>query len=244
MIIKNNFVVKFSLILCISFSYTKAHANNTSGVTSPIVNPKDQSFQFRTAYTPSENNHREQLVVRMNVQKSILESVRIRLVGQVKDTTGNFEYDALSADLLWQFQHRQDGIWDSAVRFDIKTRKAHRSEGLSFKWSNRWSFADKWSITQVLSFSWNVGGESPATGTYLESRTGIAYTTNKVTLGLDSFNNLGKIGDFGKGNEQSHQIGPSVSGKYQGLSYSISYLRGITNGARDNVFRFFVKKAF
>ncbi|MFA3790374.1 hypothetical protein AB6T38_04580 [Aliiglaciecola sp. SL4] len=232
----------FILVLCISFS---ANANNTSGVTGPIVKPNDQSFQIRTAYTPSENGDREQYVIRMNAQKSITDSVRFRMVGQVRNTTGNFELDSISADLLWQFQHKEDGIWDSAVRADIKTRKAHRSEGLSFKWSNRWSFAPKWSLTQVLSFTWNIGGDNPATGTFLETRTGITYKANKnVTLGFDSFNNLGKIGAFGNSNDQSHQIGPSISGKYQQLSYSFSYLKGITNGARDDVIRLFVKKPF
>ncbi|GAA6183243.1 MULTISPECIES: hypothetical protein [Alteromonadaceae] len=233
---------KILFVLCISFN---ANANNTSGVTGPIVKPNDQSFQFRAAYTPSEDGEREQMVARMNVQKSISDSVRLRLVGQVRDTTGSYELDSISADLLWQFQHKEDGIWDSAVRFDIKTRKAHRSEGLSFKWTNRWSFAPKWALTQVLSFSWDIGGDNPATGTYLESRTGITFKTDKnLSLGLSSFNQLGKIGDFGSTNQYSHQIGPSISGKVEGISYSVSYLAGVSSAARDNVFRIFIGKSF
>ncbi|GAC14899.1 hypothetical protein [Aliiglaciecola lipolytica] len=239
---QSKLVIAVLTVLCIS---AKTHANNTSGVTGPIVKPNDQSYQFRTAYTPSDNGEREQLVVRMNVQKSVSDDVRLRVVGQVRDTTGSFEFDSISADLLWQFQHKEDGIWDSAVRFDLKARKAHRSEGFSFKWTNRWSFAPEWSLTQVLSFSRDIGGDNPASGTYLESRTGLAYKSSKnLTFSLDSFNQLGKIGDFGSANQESHQIGPSMSGKIEGFSYSVSYLAGVSSAAKDNVFRLFIGKSF
>lgn len=52
------------------------------------------------------------------------------------------------------------------------------------------------------------GGENAPSGTQFQTRARIAYKLpSGLTLGFDSFNRYGKVGDFGSFNQQGHQIG-------------------------------------
>lgn len=230
--------------LLFSTSYS-ALANNVGGVYGPVVNSDDKTFQFRAAHSPSENGGNDLTVMRGHYQKAFKQNLRWRIVGQVRDVDGSYEFDNAAAELVWQFQQKGDNHWDSALRFDFRTRKGDRPENVALNWTNQWAISNRMSVTALASLSWFFGGDNAPSGTQLETRARIAYKlSSDLTLGFDSFNRFGKIGDFGSFNEQGHQIGPTLSGKLADYSFMIGYLAGVSNGARDDVARLWISRSF
>ena len=79
----------------------------------------------------------------------------------------------------------------------------------------------------------------------MSTRSSLSYKLdNGQSLGLEMFNNYGKASDMGSFNQQNHSIGPMLGGKLGGFGYNIGYHAGISNGAPDHAFRFWLSKSF
>ncbi|WJG07797.1 hypothetical protein [Aliiglaciecola sp. LCG003] len=242
-------MLKISSLLVTSVSLLlipmTASANNVGGVFGPVINPTDKSLMFRYATSPGENGGEDAIATRLHYQQALNTDFRLRLLAQGRDISNDFQYDSAAVELLWQFQHRQQGDWDSALRFDFRTRRGDRAESVGVNWTNQWKLADSWSARAVGSLAWQFGSDKAATGTSFSTRAQISYKTeSKLTLGMDMFNSFGKIGDFGSFNDQNHAIGPTISGKAANMKYMFGYLKGVSDGARDDVFRFWLGTSF
>lgn len=228
-------------LLVVSFNSQSA---NTSGVHGPVVDANDRSMQYRFAFEPGEDGASDRTAHRFHYQHSLNESFRARIITQFRDQGDDLEYDYLRAELLWHFKPRETGIWDSGVRFDIRTRKGSRPELFSVNWTNQWNLSPKWRLRGILIGGWEFGGTAEG-GTLLDARSSLTYKMdNGHRIGIESFSEFGKISDMGSFNEQEHQIGPVLSGKVAGFSYQLGYLAGASDAASKHDVRFWLGKSF
>lgn len=240
---KNMFLLLSVLGLLVA---SNAFATSTSGVHGPTVNPDDKSFMYRIAYSPGEDEGPDRYAHRLHYQEAYNDRIRWRVISQFRDRGGDqsFELDYIRAELLWHFRPKQNDNWDSGVRFDIRSRKGSRPELFAINWTNQWQLSPKWRLRGIVIGGWNFGGTAVG-GTTLETRSSLSYKLdNGHRVGVEMFNEFGRISDMGSFNDQDHAIGPVVSGKLGGLGYQLGYLAGVSNGASDHSFRLWFNKAF
>lgn len=92
--------------------------------------------------------------------------------------------------------------------------------------------------------AWDIGDEATG-GTKLETRASVSYKLDSgQKVGVEMFNNYGKISDLGSWDDQEHQIGTVISGKAGGIKYQIGYLAGISKSADDHDIRLWFSKSF
>ena len=231
-----------SVVLCVlAFSVS---ASNTSGVHGPVVNPDDRSGQYRIGFSPGEDGGEDAWAHRFHYQQAFNEDFRWRVITQFRDRGDDLEYDYLRAELLYHFKHKEQGIWDSGIRFDIRTRKGSRPELFSVHWTNQWQLTPEWRLRCIVIGGWNFGGTAVG-GMNLDTRASLTYKMdNGHRVGVEMFNQYGKASDMGSFNDQEHQIGPVLSGKIADYSYQLGYLAGVSNGADDHTYRLWFGKSF
>lgn len=235
-----------SIVLCtlLLFWSHSSFATNTSGVFGPVVNPNDSSGQYRIGFRPGENGDDDAHNHRFHYQRAISDTLRWRVITQLRSRDGDFEYDYLRGELLWYLTPDKTSNWDSGIRFDIRSRKGSRAEQFSINWTNQWALSPKWRLRGVASGHWKFGGNAEG-GTELETRASLTYKLDSgMRAGIEMFNNYGKVSDMGSFNDQEHVIGPSFSGKVDGISIKLGYLAGITSAADDHSIRLWIGRSF
>ena len=89
-------------------------------------------------------------------------------------------------------------------------------------------------------------GEDSESGLNAEWRMQATYAvTDDTRVGLESFNDFGRLADLSGYSDQSHTIGPVVKGKLpNGFFYETGYRAGISDAAPDHLVKFFIGKDF
>jgi hypothetical protein len=227
------------------FSGNLAIASNTSGVHGPGVNADDRSMQFRIALSPGDvAGQADAWAYRLHYQHAFNDKLRGRVIVQYRDR-GDLQYDYFRGEVLYNFKKQEEGIWSSGVRFDLRTRRGDRPEEFAVNWTNQWSLDNGLRVRGVLIGSRQFGSDSASDGIIVSTRSSVSKKLdNGLRVGLEMFNEYGKLGEFGSFNSQSHQIGPMLGGTIAGLKYEVRYLAGVTNGTRDHNFGLRFNKSF
>lgn len=223
-----------------------SYASNTSGIHGPGVKADDRSMQLRLALSPSdESGEQDNWAYRLHYQHAFNDELRGRIILQYRDR-GNFQYEYIRGELLYNFKKKaDDGRWSSGVRFDIRQRRSDNPEMFAMNWTNQWDLSNGIRVRGILIGAWEFGSDRAFSGTEIETRGSISKKLQGgLTVGVEMFNDFGRVGDFGSFNNQSHQIGPMVGGSLGGLKYEIRYLAGVSNGSKDHNFGLRFNKAF
>nr|WP_241664406.1 hypothetical protein [Ningiella ruwaisensis] len=237
------------LLLFIVFSTVFYASNviaaNISGVMGPNIDPNDRSFQVRLAMSPADDDDRfgDIWLYRMHYQHAFNADFRGRLVLQMRDREG-FEYDFARAELLYNFRKASEYRWSSALRFEVRTRRGSRPDEVAAQWGNEWDLGSAWRARATLIVSQYIGSNDDGGDLGIQTRGSVSKKLeNGVRVGLQLFNSYGELGDFGSYNEQSHEFGPAVSGKFADINYEFRYLHGLSDDSRKhNFFMRFTKK--
>lgn len=221
--------------------------SSTSGVHGPNVDEDDRSIQLRYALSPSDNSNQEDnLAYRLHYQHAISTRWRLRGIIQYRDR-GEFEYDNLRAEALYNFKKKaSDGVWSSGVRFDIRTRRGERPEMFSINWTNQWDIGRDWRIRGVVKLDREFGSETAASGVLLETRSSVTTRLEGgLRIGLEMFNEFGRINNFDGSNNQVHLLGPVMGGKINNkLKWEVRILAGLTSASRNTNWGFRLNYAF
>ena len=239
-------IISYTLATLLTVIASCALASNTSGVHGPGVKEDDRSMQLRLALSPSDEYAQlDNWAYRLHYQHSLNDRVRGRVVMQYRDRD-TFEYEYVRAEMLYNFKKKEtDGMWSSGIRFDVRQRRSDSPEEFAMHWTNQWDFKSGIRVRGNVVGSWEFGSDSAGSGTEIQTRSSVSKKLdNGLTVGVEMFNDLGRIGSFGSFNSQSHQIGPMVGGTIDGLKYEVRYLAGVSNGSRDHNFAFRINKSF
>lgn len=231
-------------VLIVSLSQ-QAIAASTSGVPGPVVNSDDRSLLYRFAYSPSDDddNIPRRIRHRIHYQHALNEDFRLRVISQFGDTGNDMQFEYAGAELLWHFKKRNAGKWDSALRLDFRNRRGGR-QIYGVDWANQWKINNKWQARAALLLAWQ-SGDNTSSGTKVSTRFNALYKMqNGHKIGIEMFNSYGRYGDSGNFDDQSHQIGPVLSGKINGYKYQLGYLNGVSDSASDHDLRLWIGKSF
>lgn len=227
---------KYTFGLFVLAASLGALASNTSGVHGPGVKEGEKSAQLRIALSPSdEDGQVDNWAYRLHYQHAFNDTLRGRIMLQYRDR-GELQYEYIRAELLYNFKKREnDDIWSSGIRFDIRQRRSDNPEEFAINWTNQWDLANGFRVRGILIGSWQFSSGRADSGTSIETRFGVSKKIdNGLTLGVEMFNDFGRVGQFGSFNDQGHQIGPMIGGTVAGFKYEFRYLVGISEGTRDH----------
>ncbi len=224
-----------------------SHAQNTSGVFSPSVRADDRSAQYRGAFTPGEDGGDARHAHRVHYQHALNDSLRWRVLAQFRDPgEGDVEYQYAQGELLWQVRERGDGVWASALRFDLRlTEGGDSPDFLRVSTTNQFDVSDTWHVRALLLATRDIS-DDPRDGVALETRFSLtADIGGGRRFGAETFNRLGRSDDIQPFDEQRHTVGPVLSGRLAPQwGYQVGALFGVTDTARDQDYRFWLVRRF
>ena len=213
-----------------ALAFTAAGQAQTTGtVFGPETSAGDREVEYRIAAGVEESGSDASLAHRLHYQQAINDSLRWRAIISWTDPAGgDFELDHVQGELLWQIIERTPGGFSSGLRFD-----ARLSEGddvpheIGVNLTNQWVAGD-WRVRALVLFDRDVGPQSNDDW-ILETRASLYRSLdNGLSLGLESFNEFGGLDEgFGGFDDQSHQLGPVVSGD---LAFGVEWSAGVLFG--------------
>ena len=227
-------------LLMLVFSL-QAQANN-GGVHGPIVKNDTAQFDWRTTFSPAENDVASDLwAQRVHFQQALNSQLRYRAVLQIRqqgpNTDREWKYDAAKIELLYNFNKfgEQDNF-ASAIRFDLRTRRGSRPEDFAVQWTNQLNLDAKNYVRAILLVGKNLSG-NVSRGLRVGTRFAYYHRLNATyNIGLELFDQYGEISNIAAYDEQTHQIGPAVMAKFGRLQVFGRYLTGLTSATPDHNF--------
>lgn len=218
-----------------------ALAQNTSTVFGPSVNEGDESAEYRIAYNPDTEGHKQ----RVHYQKAINGDIRLRGLVQARKTGANdLDYDYVQAELLLDLSEDGDR-YRTGFRFDTRVRENNRPSFIRATWINQWALTDavraRFLILSAVDF-----GDNDSEGATVETRGSLKFKNpNGPDLGLELYSAYGSTVDFDDFDDQRHQFGPSTSIDVSD-DWSIygGALFGLTEGSPDTELRFWLTRGF
>lgn len=140
--------------------------------------------------------------------------------------------------MLYNFKKKQqDGMWASGVRFEIRQRRSVNPEQFAISWTNQWDLTNGIRVRGIVSSSWQFSSNKASSGTEIETRGSVSKKLDDgLRVGVEMFNDLGQLSDFGSFNDQVRQIGPMIGGTIGDVKYEFRDLAGVYFGARNHNF--------
>lgn len=215
-------------------------ASNVGGVFGPGVTEGDRSFQYRGAFDPDNND----FVQRIHYQQALNSDLRLRGVLQARKTDeSDVDFDFFQGELQWQL--KGSSAHKHALRLDLRVRDQGRNGNIGVNWTNEFKLSPTLSARAIVLTLVDVGSEARS-GVFLQTRASLSHKLNdKLRLSAELFSNYGSTADFRSFDEQTHQIGPAVSGKLgKDWSFFSGVLVGATDASPDSSLRLWISKSF
>ncbi len=236
------FISLLMIAICMSCAST-AFAQNTSGVSSPVVKEGDKSLQYRVGIDPETSSGDAAYAQRVHYQQSINGDLRWRMIAQARGTDlWDLNLDYIQAELLWELTD-DDDKHRSGFRFEARIRDGDRAEQFGLKWTNLFNFESGWSARAILYPTVQIG-DNAADGINLQTRGRLSKKLDQgMTLGVDMFNNYGNTNSLGNFNDQRHTIGPFISLPVNDkFSVLAGTLFGFSDAAPDTELRLWITR--
>lgn len=214
-----------------------ALAQTTSSVSGPEISTGARDVEYRVAAAFGETVDDAAFAHRLHVQHAVSDQLRWRLRAAWRDPEGgDLDLDHLQAELHWQLVERTPGGFSSGLRFTARSAlRDGRADEIGTSWIQQWVFQDGWRVRALVSLDREVGPEA-RDDWIVETRASVYRSLESgLSLGVESFNDFGGLEEgFGGFNDQSHQIGPVLSGDLAGgVDWSAGILFGLSDGADD-----------
>lgn len=228
----------FICAVCIALSSSaSALAQTTSSVSGPEITAGEREVAYRVAAGVGETVDDAAFAHRIHYQQAVSDQLRWRLRAAWRDPEGgDLDLDHLQAELHWQIIERTPGGYSSGLRFTARSvLRDGRADRVGTSWTNQWALQDRWRVRAMVSVDREIGPDA-RDDWLVETRASLYRSLeNGLSLGVESFNDFGGLeAGFGSFNDQSHQIGPVVSGDLAaGVEWSAGVLFGLSDGADD-----------
>lgn len=220
---------------------TTARAENTGGVFGPVVNHGHRSGQYRAGYDTGTYG----LAQRLHYQHALDGNRMWRVILQARKTPdSDFDADFVQAELFWQLGDFSSS-WRHGFRFDLRVRTEGRPAQLGVNWTNEIDINERWRARWILLAATDVG-ESASGDVRVSSRASLMYRGRPgISMGLETFNTYGALGDVPALDEQSHVLGPALAANV-GDDWQLfaSALVGLTDASPDAQLRVWFGRPF
>lgn len=231
-------------LLCGAVFATSAQAT-TSNVVGPDVTAGKTKIAARFGFD-HDDDHSDAYNQRFHIDYGIDDTWGIRLITkQQRKQSYNLEYKATDFELKHQFFEDEIDGFDGSVKVVYSLSDGDKKpDKAALYWAYKYS-NDRWNLCYNTALSHQIG-EDATDGIGLEFRwQAMAKILRNHSLGLEMFNDLGKLNHQHGYDQQNHRIGPVVKGKLgHGLSYQSGMLIGISDDAPDLGFKLFLTQSF
>lgn len=233
------------LVLFFAITGGVAYAQNTGGVSGPVVRDGSRVLDYRFAFVPGEDGRDDRLAHRVQGTFAVGEKRQWRLIAQARDRGGpdGLEYDYLKTEVWWEFSDETETRWHSALRFGGAIRNGSAPDAVGVDWLNQFTLSERLSARTNLHTLKQLGDRA-ADGILLQARASLTYRLeNNLDVSLLGFHALGSTQDFGL-EDRPQQAGPTISGRFGGgWGWTVGSLFGLNDDTPDHDFRLWISRA-
>lgn len=249
-------ILTLVMVAMLSTSITAHAASPISNVGTAKVNEGELSIEQRMGYTidtPNNSAHKR-FRMRQHLDYGWNDWYATRfVVEQNKLHADNVEHASISLENRFQiFEKKTDG-WDGGFRLiyghsdgdktphEIDVRLMAQ---VPFGTNDDWEFRHNTVLEHDI-------GENSRNGVTVEFRNQITKALDapdymkSLRMGVEMFNDFGRLRDSAGFNSQDHQIGPVIKGSFDnGLYFQTAYRAGISDDGADHLLKLFIGKKF
>ena len=229
----------------------KLHASTISSVGSPNVEKGRLTAEIRQGYSldnedDGQGGQDQRLRSRFHVDYGLTDYYAPRVVVSTdRRKGGSLEFDTLTFENRFQFLKQKTAPLDFGIRLGYSLRDGDKKPDRTY--INLYERKDigEWQFRANQLFSHDIG-EDAGDGISAELRLQATYEiSEKVELGLESFNDFGNLAEQSGYSAQQHSVGPVIKAGFgDGYGLETGYRTGISEGALDHSFRIFLSKTF
>lgn len=229
-----------SLLAATLFAFS-AHAQLTSGISSPVIHAGKQAVGYRAAYDPDSNGFAQQV----HYDHALNGSVLLRGAVQARKTDrSDVDFDFFQAELRWQITP-DNAAWQQGLRLDLRVRDDNRPGLVAVHWMHQIQLSDTVRARFTVLASADVG-DNARDGVYLQTRGDLGRRfEGGVDFGAEIYNSYGAVDDILPFDQERHLVGPFLSVPLTDtLKFRTSALFGLTDASPDTTFRIFLTRNF
>ncbi len=230
-------------------------ASPVSNVGTSKVDAGALSIEQRMGYTldtPQESDHKR-FRMRQHLDYGWSDWYATRfVVEQDRRHADNLEHYSVSIENRFQlFEKNSDG-WDGGIRLIYGQRDGDKTPNeIDIRLMAQVPFGDGYEWRHNSVFEHDIG-ENAQSGIAFELRNQITAPTpiksnyiKSLRLGVEMFNDFGRLKELSGYDNQDHQIGPVAKIKLDhGVYIQTGYRKGISQSSTDHLFKFFIGKDF
>lgn len=231
-------------LMSIGFSPV-ALAQNTSSVSSPVVDAGKREVGLRFGWTPDENGIGNKYGYRFDYGMSLGSRHYLKLYASAKSSDSeHFRFTDINAEYLMELTPETARTWQSGVRFDARLSEGSNANRLRVDWLNRFRLSDRVSmrVMALVSRKFTSGVDDSVA---IELRSSVGYRLEGgYSADLLAFVKLGTLDHPGLAG-LPQQIGPTISGPIgERWKWTAGNLFGVSDAAPDNDVRVWISRKF
>lgn len=220
-------------------------AQNTSSVSSPVVDAGDRDFGFRFGWVPGDDGICDSYAYRFDYGMSLSERRSLKLYASAKDGADDrARFTSLNAEYLVELTSETARTWQSGVRFDARLAEGSGANRIGLAWLNQFRLNDRMKLRamSIVTREFARDGDNPFA---FELRSSLGYRLDDgYSLALLAFVKLGTTDQLGVAG-QRQQIGPTLSGPLgDQWKWTAGNLFGVSEAAPDNDIRVWISRGF
>lgn len=221
-----------------------AHASSpVSDVGSAIVEAGRTSVEWRMGGT--EDSADTRLRTRAQIDHGFNDWYALRVVAlQDRREGDSYEHDAFIIQNRFQLIEKKDYGFDAGVRLVYTKKDGDKTpDDVDVALLTQVPFGNyEWRSNAI--FEREVGADQ-SPGLILELRNQITYDFGAFAAGIDLFSDFGKLRDSNGWSRAAHDMGPVIKGNVtDAVYYQAGYRAGLSEGAADHLFKFFIGMHF
>jgi len=245
-----------TLSVAMSVCHAAHGASPVANVGTAKVDAGALSAEWRGGFTWDNTNagDDERLRLREHVDYGLTDWYALRVVAsQGKRRGDNLEHGAIALENRIQLIERDEHGWDGGIRLIYGHSDGDKTpHTLDFRLMAQVPFgrAQQWEWRHNTVFRHDVGEDS-RDGLRLELRNQVTRAVTppgflrKLRLGVELFNDFGRLNRQRGYDAQDHQFGPVMKAYLPGGYYlQTGYRAGLSQGATDHIVKLFIGKAF
>ena len=225
-----------------------AHAGTSSSVGSPKVTKGKTKVEARFGFAEAEesSSQDERFRFRQQIDHGFTDWYAARIVVQQDDRKGDsFEHNSVRLSNRFHLLETKDHGFDFGARLEYTHVDGDKTPSSLTAGFYELIPLKNYEVRMNQLFSHDVGEDSD-NGVGAEFRVQVTRAISDThKLGIESFNDFGNLTQLSGYSDQEHEVGPVLKGKIgNGYAYETGYRAGISEGAADHNFKFFISKSF
>lgn len=219
------------------------------------VNEGAQSLEARAGFTTdhSGSSVHERLKLREHYDYGFNDWYALRVVlEQDKRRSEDIEHEDVTIENRFQIFEKREHGWDGGIRLIYVHADGDKTpHEIDVRLMAMVPFEEKWEYRHNMVWEHDVGPDSE-NGLMLELRHQLTRAIDAppsyfkgLRAGIEMFNDFGRLRELSGYDDQGHQFGPVMKGRFEnGYYFQAGYRAGLSEDAPDHLFKLAVGRKF